>query len=196
MQPQDLENIRNITVSGRIGSGATTLAKNLSETLGWEFLDGGKILRKIQEEIGAGVEETSKRPDHFDLEYEEKIKKTLKEEKHHIIQSHLAGFDAQDIPGVYKIFVLCDDKEGNDKADIRIDRLVNRDGISVEKAKNELKERDFQNLEKWRRLYANNDQTWTYWDKKYYDLIINTFELNREDSLNAVCKILNITKNH
>ena len=196
MQPQDLENIRNITVSGRIGSGATTLAKNLSETLGWEFLDGGKILRKIQEEIGAGVEETSKRPDHFDLEYEEKIKKTLREEKHHIIQSHLAGFDAQDIPGVYKIFVLCDDKEGNDKADIRIDRLVNRDGISVEKAKNELKERDFQNLEKWRRLYANNDQTWTYWDKKYYDLIINTFELNREDSLNAVCKILNITKNH
>lgn len=186
MQPEDLGTIRNITISGRIGSGATTLAKNLAINLGWEFLDGGKILRKVQDDIGASVEETSKRPDHFDIEYEEMVKKILREEKHHIIQSHLAGFDAQGIEGVYKIFVVCEDKEGTDKADIRIDRLVNRDGISVESAKHELRERDRQNLEKWSRLYADNDPTWVYWDKKYYDLIINTFELNKDDALHAV----------
>src|SRR5438270_13484113 len=97
MNPIDLANIRNITISGRIGSGATTLAKKLSEVLRWDMLDGGKILRKVQHEIGANVFETNKRPDHFDLEYEEKIKKMLREESHHIIQSHLAGFDAQGI---------------------------------------------------------------------------------------------------
>jgi cytidylate kinase len=193
MNPIDLGDIRNITISGRIGSGATTLATNLAQQLGWEFLDGGKILRKVQNEIGASVEETEKRPDHFDLEYEERIKKTLHEEKHHIIQSHLAGFDAQGINGIFKIFVVCESKDGSDKADIRIDRLVNRDGISVDDAKYELRERDRQNLEKWRRLYADNDSGWVYWDSKYYDLIVNTFELNKEDALATVLKALGLT---
>jgi cytidylate kinase len=157
-------------------------------------LDGGKIMRKVQEDLGANVEETSKRPDHFDLEYEEKVKNILKNEKNNIIQSHLAGFDAQGAEGVFKIFVVCEDEEGSDKAEIRIDRLVNRDGISIEKAKHELKERDRQNLEKWRRLYANNDQSWVYWDKKYYDLIINTFKLNREEALEKVLSVLKVAQ--
>lgn len=175
--------VRNITVSGRIGSGATTLATHLAEKLGWDVLDGGKIMRKVQEDIGAGVEETSKRPDSFDLDYEEKIKGILANEEHHIIQSHLAGFDAQGIPGVFKIFVVCEDHDGNDKTEMRIDRVVNRDGKSIDQAKHELSERDRQNLEKWRRLYADNDQEWYYWDKKYYDLVVNTYVNNQEESL-------------
>ncbi len=180
--PQELPGILNITVSGRIGSGATTLATHLSQVLGWNLLDGGKIMRKIQVDIGAGVEETSKRPDHFDLEYEERIKKMLTDESHNIIQSHLAGFDAQGIKNVFKILVLCEDRDGNDKADVRIDRLVNRDGASLEKAKHEVMERDRQNLEKWRRLYAKNDQAWVYWDKKYYDLVVNTYDKSQDET--------------
>lgn len=186
------QDIRNITISGRIGSGATTLAKHLSEKLSWEMLDGGKIMRKIQAEMGAGVEETSKRPDNFDLEYEEMVAKTLKDESGHIIQSHLAGFDAQGIPGVFKIFVVCEDRDGVDKVDVRIDRLVNRDGVSIDQAKHEIIERDRQNLDKWRRLYANNDQEWVYWDKKYYDLIVNTYEHNQEETLKIVLEKLDI----
>lgn len=188
MDPKDLRTIRNITVSGRIGSGATTLATHLAQFLGWEFLDGGKLFREITKDHGFAQD----RDDKFDLEYEERIKRILREEEHHIIQSHLAGFDAQGIEGVFKIFMVCEDEEGNDKADIRIDRLVNRDGMHVEEAKHELKERDKQNLEKWRRLYANNDPNWVYWDEKYYDLIINTFKLNKEDSLETVLRTLGV----
>lgn len=175
--------IQNITISGRIGSGATTLAVKLSEILGWEMLEGGQIMRKANKDAGGTVVETDKRPDSIDLEYEEFVKKILKEERHHIIQSHLAGFDAQGIDGVFKIFVVCEDEEGNDKTDIRIDRLVNRDKISVDEAKFEIKEREERNLEKWKRLYANNDPQWVYWDKKYYDLVINTYSHNKEESL-------------
>src|SRR5258708_25866831 len=102
MIPVTLSHIRNITVSGRIGSGATTLAHKLAEVFEWQMLDGGKILRKVQESIGADVFETSKRPDHFDSEYEEKIKKMLHDHQQQVIQSHLAGFDAQGIDGVFK----------------------------------------------------------------------------------------------
>ncbi len=193
MEPLEISDIKNITISGRIGTGATTLAHRLSEKLGWEMLDGGKILRRVNEQMGASVIDTSKRPDHFDLEYEEMVKRMLKEEKHHVIQSHLAGFDAQGIEGVFKIIVLCEDLNEQDKAEVRIDRLVNRDGISVDQAKHEASERERQNLEKWRRLYANNDPQWVYWDKKYYDLIINTFSLNQEEALAETLKALKIS---
>jgi CMP/dCMP kinase len=188
----DIPNIRNITVSGRIGSGATTLAKKLSEKLGWEMLEGGSIMRRIQKEVGADVYETDKRPDKYDTDYEEKVKKILKEEDHQIIQSHLAGFDAQGIDGVFKILVICEDEEGNDKMDIRIDRLVNRDKITVDQAKDEVAQREKRNLEKWRRLYADNDPDWNYWDKKYYDLVINTYSYNAKETLDFAEKALGI----
>src|SRR3989344_5452272 len=188
----DLPNIKNITISGRIGSGATTLAKKLSEVLGWEMLDGGGLFRQLEKEQGFDINKSDSRPDHFDLQYEEMIKKNLREKKHQIIQSHLAGFDAQGIEGVYKILVVCEDDEGNDKKDIRIDRLVNRDKISVEEAKNEVVEREKRNLEKWRRLYADNDDVWVYWDKKYYDLIINTYSHNKEEALKITLEALGI----
>ena len=81
-----LLNIKNITISGRIGSGATTLAKKLSKILGWEMIEGGAIMRRTQQEVGASIIETDKRPDHFDLEYEEMVRKILKEEVNEIFR--------------------------------------------------------------------------------------------------------------
>ncbi len=190
--PQNIPHIRNITVSGRIGSGATTLAVKLAETLGWDVLDGGKILRRINQEVGATVVDTLKRPDRFDLDYEERVKRMLREESHHVVQSHLAGFDAQGIDGIFKILIICADEEGNDKTEIRVDRLVNRDGISIEQAKHEVLERERQNLEKWRRLYTNNNPSWVYWDKKYYDLVINTYSHNQEETLRIALEAIGL----
>lgn len=179
----DLPGIRNITISGRIGAGATTLAKKLSEKLNWSLLEGGEIFEKIHKELDISQVNVLQRPDSFDLKFEAQIKKTLSEEKHQIIQSHLAGFDAQGIEGVFKILVICRDLSGDDKADIRIDRLMNRDGISLEEAKHEILEREKENIEKFRRLYAKNDPNWVYWDKKYYDLVVNTYSNNQEEVL-------------
>ena len=181
--PIDLPGINNITVSGRIGTGKTTLAVKLGEVLGWEVLDGGKIFRRITKELGKSIINSNQRPDKVDLEYEDMIKKLLTKEKHHIVQSHLAGFDAQGIEGVFKILVICRDEHGDDKADIRIDRLMNRDNVSIEDAKHEILEREKQNLAKFRRLYAHGDQNWVYWDEKYYDLIVNTYSHNQEEAL-------------
>ncbi len=192
--PIQMPNIRNITVSGKIGAGATSLAKNLSKTLGWDFLEGGDLFEKIHKELKLSQAMVNSRPDHFDIEYEEKVKKMLKNENHHIIQSHLAGFDAQGILGVFKILVICEDSQGNDKEEIRIDRLINRDKISIEQAKEEVLEREKQHLEKWRRLYVNNDQSWVYWDKKYYDLIVNTYSHNQDETLKIALQKIGIDK--
>lgn len=188
MIPIDIPNIRNITISGRIASGTTTLAMKLSSKLGWQLLEGGELFRKFHEEKLNDESElaVSSRPDDIDLEYEEKVKRILKEDSHQIIQSHLAGFDAQGIEGVFKILVVCEDRTGEDHMDIRIDRLVNRKGLHVDQAKKEVIEREKSNLDKWRRMYAGRDSQWVYWDRKYYDLVVNTFDHNPEESLDLV----------
>ncbi len=185
--PLILPGITNITVSGRIASGATTLAKQIADYLNWDFLEGGELFEKFFDPTKGN---DNSRPDSFDLEFEERVKKLLSEEKNHVIQSHLAGFDAQGISGVFKIGVICEDDEGHDKAEVRIDRLVNRKGVSVEEAKKEVLNREAGLLEKWRRLYANNDPAWVYWDKKYFDLMINTYRHNKEESFQVVLKTL------
>ena len=188
--PIELPHIRNITISGRIGSGATTLAHNLADLLHWEMMDGGKLFRAFTKDHGFAKD----RSDQFDLDYEENVKKMLKDESHRIIQSHLSGFDAQGIEGVFKILLVCEDTGGVDKTDIRIDRLVNRDNMAVGDAIQEVKERETQNLEKWRRLYANNDENWVYWDKKYYDLVVSTYSHNPEQTLQIVLDAIGYNK--
>ena len=181
--PIDLPNIRNITVSGRIASGTTTLAKGLANTLGWELLEGGVLFEHIHKDLHLTEIQVEDRPDSFDLTYEDKIKNRLKEKNHYVIQSHLAGFDAQGIHNIFKILIICEDDRGNDKTEIRIDRLANRRKISIDEAKQEILEREKNNLEKWRRMYAHNDQNWVYWDKRYYDLVINTYSNNAQQTL-------------
>lgn len=182
-----MDSIRNITVSGRIASGTTTLAKGIAQQLGWQLLEGGELFDQYFNQHTGTDEE---RADSVDLGYEEMVKKKLREENHQIIQSHLAGFDAQGIPGIYKILVVCEDHDGQDRTEVRIDRLINRKDISVEEAKKEIVARDSGNLAKWRRLYANNDSAWVYWDKKYYDLVINTYELSRHEAIEKAMEAL------
>lgn len=190
--PIELPGIHNITVSGRIGAGATTLATKLSEKLSWELLEGGALFEKIHKELNLAQDQVNKRPDHFDLEYEERVKKMLREESHHIIQSHLAGYDARDIEGIFKILIVCEDSMGNDKREVRIDRLMNRDNKSAEDAKHEVLERESEHLSKFRRLYADNDQEWVYWDKKYYDLVINTYDKNSDETFHIALDALGL----
>lgn len=191
--PVVIPSIRNITVSGRIGSGATTLAESIAQALGWEMLNGGGLFRQLSQEMGLDINNSNSRPDRFDLEYEERVKKMLTDEANHVIQSHLAGYDAQGIPGVFKILVVCEDAEGEDKMDIRIDRLVNRDKKLVEEAKEEVIRREAEHTEKFRRLYAKGDPQWVYWNKDYYDLIVNTYSHNQEQSVGVVLAALGVS---
>lgn len=189
---QELPNIRNITVSGRIGSGATTLAIGLQKELGWTLWEGGALSEKFHKEQGSKETDVDKRPVSFDYEMEALIEKMLKDKDHQIIQSHLAGFDAQNIPGIYKILVICEDKNGNDLVDLRAQRLVERKGITKEEALDEIEKREGRNLKKWQALYAPDDKDWVYWNKKYFDLVINTAVLSKAESLAFTLKDLNI----
>ncbi len=190
-EPIDLPNLRVITISGRIAAGSTSLAKHLAKALHWRHLEGGEIFwEAVRRRLDLEPKDTKLRPDEEDEAFDSSLKKTLREEKHIVLETKLAGYNAQGIDGVFKILVICENEEGEDQTQIRIDRLVNREEQTMAKAKEEVLVREKSDLEKWRRLYANNDQSWYYWDNKYYDLVINTYFSDQEKSLKLVLEAI------
>lgn len=179
--PIKLPGIRIITVSGRIASGSTSLAGHLAEALNWRHIEGGEVFwEAVRSKMGLDAKDTNKRPDVEDRDFDESLKKVLETEENVVLETKLAGFNAQGTDGVYKILVVCEDKYGVDQTQIRIDRLLNREGLEIELAKEEVLEREKNDLEKWRRMYAEGDPNWVYYDPKYYDLVINTFDHGQE----------------
>jgi len=156
---------RNITVSGKAASGSTTLARGLAEKTGWKMFSGGEMVREYMKKNGISLAETNKSPDEFHVKLDNFIKDKLKNESQRIIESWLAGYDAIGIAGVFKILVVCEDDS------VRIDRLVNRDKMTIEKAKEHLRIREKENMEKWEKLYKTAD----FWNPVNYDLVIDTY---------------------
>lgn len=113
--------------------------------------------------------------DDFDKEVDTLMRKKLTQESHLVVEADLAGFNAQGIEGVFKILLICDDA-------LRIDRLVNRDQITIEEAKQHLKIREEENTKKWQRLYGKYD----FWDPKLYDLVIDTYAHGPNETLEIV----------
>lgn len=186
-----LSHIRLISVSGRIASGSTTLAKKLAYALKWRRIEGGEIFwEAVRNKLGLDPKDTGLRPDEEDKVFDESLKHILETKDHMIVETKLAGFIARDMPDVFKILVICTDPEGTDQTNIRIDRLVNREHMTIAEAKEEVLAREKSDVEKWRRLYAGNDPHWTYWDNQYYDLVINTYEHDPDEALAIVLEAI------
>lgn len=181
------QGIRIITVSGRIAAGSTSLAKGLAKEFGWKHIEGGEIFWEAsRKRLNLAAKDTNLRPDEEDILFDNQLKHILEEDRDIILETKLSGFMAQGISGVYKIGVVCEDKHGEDQAGIRIDRLVNREQKSVYDAKAEVLDREIHDLEKWRKLYAHGDENWVYWDKRYYDLMVNTFFYSQQECIDYV----------
>lgn len=191
--PTEIPGIRIITVSGRIGAGSTSLAKSLAKLFSWKHLEGGEIFwEAVRKRMGLDPKDTNLRPDEEDRLFDEQLKKILHADRDIVLETKLAGFNAQGVDGVFKILVICEDKTGIDQTAIRIDRLVNREHVSVDDAKEEVVERERNDLEKWRKIYASDNTDWVYYDPKYYDLVINTFTHNAEESVKLALAALRL----
>ncbi len=194
-KPITLPDIRLISVSGRIASGSTTLAHHLAKKLNWRHIEGGEIFwEAVRSKMGLNPKDTHLRPDEEDKAFDESLRNILKNQEHIVVETKLAGFNAQGINGVYKILIVCEDENGEDQTQIRIDRLVNREKMSMEDAKEEVLHREKNDIEKWQRMYAKDDKNWVYWDKSYYDLVINTYSHDSDETLNFALEKIGYSK--
>ncbi|HAV15077.1 MAG TPA: hypothetical protein DCX25_01995 [Candidatus Pacebacteria bacterium] len=198
----------NITISGLPGCGSTTLLKLLREHLkGWKGFSGGDFMRAYAAEKGlfdaknnTFHHDATVYSEEFDREVDFGMRTKLQQEKHWILESWLSSFFAQGVPGVLKVLLLCSDPA------VRVDRIVNRDNISIKEAKKHIQERTEKNLGKWRRIYAEEWGKWVvdtgkmkkespidFWDPALYDVVIDTYSKSREETLNAVLQALKKT---
>ena len=193
---------QNVTISGLPGGGSTTLLKLLKEELGldgWRGYSGGEFMRAyaLEKELfdpTTGFHHAATDyEDDFDRKIDMGVREKLQAEKKWILEAWLSGFLAQGIDGILKILVFC----SNDA--VRIDRVVNRDGVSIAEAKQHIIERYKKNLEKWSRMYGREWHEWVvkagivgegepidFWNPNLYDVVIDTYATNKEDTLKIV----------
>ena len=183
----------SLAISGPPGAGRSTLLKNLRpylSPLGWDFFSGGEWSRKYA--IENGMHDPGDRTHHLATDYGDDVdheiddamrKKISDPAVHMAIESWIAGWNARKIPHVLKVLLMCDDS-------LRIDRIVNRDNVSVDEAKQHLRQREEANLSKWKRMYNTGD----FWDPKHYDLIINTYSHGPGQTLEIVLQALGYYK--
>jgi cytidylate kinase len=195
---------KNITISGLPGCGSTTLLNLLKEKLGaegWTGFSGGEHMRAYAiekgyfkvDENGEMHHDATVYPDDFDRQVDFGMRNRLETGEHSILESWLSGFMAQQVPGTLKILMTCSDEA------VRIDRVVNRDGVTIEDAKRNMRERYDKNYNKWSEMYAEQWKEWVakpgtlptdaaidFWHPNLYDLILDTYKLSKGQTLQAV----------
>ncbi|MBL7159213.1 cytidylate kinase family protein [Candidatus Microgenomates bacterium] len=179
---------KSIAISGQPGAGRTTLLNNLKKTLkllGFKFFSGGEWSRQYA--IKHNLHDPSNPKHHLATIYDDKIdyeidvamREKLKKNGNFVVESWIAGWNMRGLKHVLKVLLICDDA-------LRIDRIVNRDSLTVKEAKDSIQKREKENLKKWSKLYGVSD----FWNPKHYDLVIDTYSNSKEEVLDKVLKEL------
>ncbi len=187
---------KNISISGLPGAGSTVLGKHLSKHLGFHYHSGGDFMRKYAIDNGYFDPKQSVHhvatayPDDFDRKVDYEMRKNMLHKQGYVYESWLSGFLAQQVEGTFKILVYCSDDA------VRVDRIANRDDVTIHEAKEHIFTREDKNLKKWIKMYANEWNDWVvkpgtlaekepiyFWRPELYDLAIDTFRLGQEETL-------------
>lgn len=151
-----------ITVSGLHGTGKSTHARRLAEALGLRYVSAGILFRRMAEERGITLEEMSRLAE-GDPEIDRLVDERTKEEALRgdvVIDAALSGWMVEDAD--IKIFLTA-------PLDARVRRIAARDGVTVEKAREETLLREGIERERFKSYYGI-DIT----DLSIYDVVLNT----------------------
>ena len=128
-------------------------------------------------DLNGAEEQTNELTRKVDSEVRERIKK----KGNLLVDAWLGGTLAQGIPGVLKILLIANDK-------VRFERFAKREKTSIKEAGLEVKRRDSTWFKKVKQIHGRDD----FFDKKLYDLVIDTSFLSEDAILNQVLMSLRV----
>jgi len=173
-----------ITISGKAGSGKSTVAKEIAFRLGLKHYSTGDLMREMATNRKISLIELGKlaeKDQSIDKELDNRQIKLGKNNDNFIIDGRLTAFF---IPNAsIKIFLDCDDE-------IRAKRIL-KDKRKLEKQKdlqetmNKIKEREASERKRYKKYYKID-----YYDKKLYDEIIDTTKMNVTSVVNKILKLV------
>jgi cytidylate kinase len=151
-----------ITVAGHHGSGRSTHARLLAESLGLRYISSGMIFRNRAEELGVSLEEMNKiaaEDPEFDRWLDEQ---TTIESRNRglVVDANLSAWMADD-PDV-KIYVTCPYEE-------RVKRIASREEREYDEVDHETKAREALERDRYLEYYGVDVD-----DLTVYDVILNT----------------------
>lgn len=173
-----------ITISGKAGSGKSTVAKELAKKLGLKHYSVGDLMRKMAKEKGITLLELGRRAEKdksIDRELDERQIELGSNEKDFVIDGRLTAFFMPKAD--LKVFLDCDDK-------VRAERILKNErkdekGKSVNEIIKKINEREESERKRYREYY-NAD----YYDKGLYDLVIDTTSLTVEEVIDNIKDLL------
>jgi cytidylate kinase len=166
---------RNVVISGGIGTGKSTLARNLAKELGWEMISSGEWFRRWHEENGFPLDRPDLVPKDVDEQLDYGLQQKMRDDNRIVFESHLGGWLARDLPETFK--VLC-----TAEWDTMISRAAKRDGKSFLEEERFAKKRGGTLQEKFERLYKVKDT----FAPEFFDLVVDTTTLTPEEVLKQV----------
>jgi cytidylate kinase len=169
-----------VTISGPAGSGKSTAAAALAETLGYDHVSGGDIFRALADERGLTPLELNKIAEDdagIDRDLDRRLRETAAERDDLVLESRLAGWMA----GEHADFRIWLDAP----LEIRAQRIADREGKSVGVAREETRARAESEAGRYETYYGIDIH-----DLSIYDLVLNTARLDPDGVVEAVSTII------
>ncbi len=173
-----------ITISGPAGSGKSTAAAALAESLGYEHVSGGDIFRELADERGLSALELNKRAeedDSIDRDLDQRLRQVAAERDDLVLESRLAGWMA----GEHADFRVWLDAP----LSVRAERIAQREGKSTNLARKETEERAASEARRYLTYYDIDID-----DLSIYDLVLNTARLEPDGVVEAIATVVRAYK--
>ncbi|MFP4530181.1 MAG: (d)CMP kinase [Halodesulfurarchaeum sp.] len=165
-----------ITISGPIGSGKSTVAAKLAETLSYDHVSGGDIFRELAAERGYTPLEFNKLAEEdegIDRDLDRRLREIARERDDLVLESRLAGWMAGDLADLKCWF--------DAPEEIRAERVAEREERDFETALAEMRARGESEAKRYRAYYGIE-----FADLSIYDLSLNTARWGPEAVLEIV----------
>lgn len=173
-----------VTISGKAGSGKSTVAKLLSEKLKLKHYSIGDLMRAMASDKGISLIELNKLAEHnksIDLELDNRLKELRKAKDNFVVDGRLAAFF---IPNAQvRVFLDTNDKIRAER--ILKDRREHEKSNDLNEMVKKIQEREKSEKKRYQQYYGVD-----YLDKKLYNLLIDTTELNPNDVVEKIIKFV------
>lgn len=173
-----------ITISGKAGSGKSTVAKLLSEKLNLKHYSIGDLMRAMAKEMGMGLIELNKLAENdksIDFELDNKLKELGKAKDNFVVDGRLTAFF---IPNAeFRIFLEADDKVRAER--ILKDKRQHETSKSLKEMMANIKKREESEKKRYRKYYGID-----YLNKKLYNYIIDTTKMTPSQVVDSIINLV------